>query len=215
MVRKAKEIDDNFFIKYGPEEKSYESVYHNYSAIDDCLWIFKTEDAPKLKRVLVFGSATGIVLKDFYDAFGILAFGCEINKFAASQTPQKFKKKVKVMDMRDYVKDALKQKMVFDLGFSNSFQYLEEDDISSFFEDMSKVCRFVHFHSSFVGDSARDPYRKTFKTYEWWNEKLVDAGFEELRNIWGHKTYLWKSKKLSVKNTLNSSNLTYRTSNES
>lgn len=192
----ARIIDNDFFKFYGPEKREYSDIYHHYSAIDDCIWLFKMEKAPKLRKILVFGSATGEVLNDFYQAFGLIPYGCEINKWAYDNTPTKFRKRVKPIDMVKYVREAIKEDMVFDIGFSNSFQYLEEDKVLPFFKNMAKVCRYVHFHSSFVGDSAKDPYRKTFKTYEWWNEKFVSAGFEERRDVWGNKSYLWKSTKI-------------------
>lgn len=191
-----KQIDDNFFKKYGPELKNYDDIYQHYTRVDEAIILFNDENAPRLRKICVFGAATGRVQEDFFAAFNLISYGCEINKWAHSQIPNKFRTRTKLMDMRDYLKWCIKRKLIFDMGYSNSFQYLSKNEIPSFFKKLSCVCRFVHFHGSFRGDSAKDPYRTTFESYAWWNKQFTSNGFKELTDTWGGKTYLWKSKEL-------------------
>ena len=191
-----KPIDDMYFKAYSPEKKPYDRIYMMYSAIDDCIVLFNRENAPRLRRILIFGSATGKVAEDFYHAFSVIPYGCEKNPWAHSQIPPKFRKRVALQDMREYVDDLILSHQQFDLGFSNSFQYLEKKTIPKFFEKLGKVCRYIHFHTSFKGNAVKDPYRKTLESYDWWNHELGNAGFTPLTDLWGERTYLWKNQGL-------------------
>ena len=192
-----KPIDDMYFKAYSPEKKPYSRIYMMYSAVDDCIVLFNREKAPRLKRILIFGSATGKVAEDFYHAFNVIPYGCEINPWAHSQIAPKFRKRVALQDMRNYVDDLISSNQQFDLGFSNSFQYLEKETIPEFFGKLGKICRYIHFHTSFKGNAVRDPYRKTLESYQWWNSQLENAGFTAMTDLWGERTHLWENKKLT------------------
>ena len=186
-------IDDNFFKFYGPEKKPYNDIYHHYTRVEDAIILFQTEGSPTLRKICILGAATGLIQNDFYEAFDLIPYGCEINNWAFNQIPSKFKKRTTLMDMRKYVSYCHKKKLFFTLVYSNSLQYLEKKEVPGFIRKLSKICNYVHFHGSFKGDSAKDLYRKTFESYSWWNSQFIENGFEELTDTWKNKTFLWQS----------------------
>jgi hypothetical protein len=191
------QIDDNFFKMYGPEKKPYNQIYHYYTRVEDAILIFQSPGAPALRKICVLGAATGLVQRDFYEAFGLVSYGCEISPWAFEKIPPKFKKRTRLMDMRKYVLKCYREKIIFTLVFSNSLQYLDKKEVPEFIRRLAKICKFIHFHGSFKGDFAKDPYRKTFESYAWWNNEFINNGFEELTDMWNNKTYLWKSNKFN------------------
>lgn len=190
---RAKPIDADFFRRYAGSRRPYAEVFRDHSYIDECIELFRADDAPRVRSLCVLGSGTGLALKLFERAFKVKPFGCEISEWAHVQTPQRYRARIKFTDMVDYVKKAEAQKRVFDLTFSNSLIYLDRRDIPRFLKRLARVTRYFHFRSSFKGDSCPDPYRRTLESYEWWNRALKRAGFRELTTTFGEKTYLWKS----------------------
>jgi len=152
----------------------------------DCCDVVR-EHFPDIKNVLVLGSATGEILGDFKKS-GLEPFGVEVNEYAYNLTHPDYKKRVFNMDMRQYIPSLAQQGVKFDLIFSNSLVYLNENEIGPFLKLCSHVSRYFHFYCSFVGNAANDPYRQTLKTYAWWDNLFNENGFK--RTPWS--LYMWE-----------------------
>jgi len=192
-VKKTK-IDRDYFLNYAGSKKPYDKVYNDHSYAAECIELFQQEEAPKLNRICVLGTATGKVLEDFQKAFAIYPYGCEINNWAWDQIRPKLKARIRNLDMREYVPMMLERKFQCDLVFSNSFIYLDESDLDPLFKQLSHMTKYIHFSSSFLGDACPDPYRKLLKSLAWWEDKLEKFGFTHRRTIFGKPSYLWSLK---------------------
>lgn len=186
-------IDEGFFKNYAGSGKPYNKVWRQYCYFDECCALFKSKDAPQLKSICVLGAATGQVVEGFSKKFDAKIYGCEISGWAHSQINQTLRSRIKLMDMRRYIKEMHLKKKVFDLTFSNSLIYLEEKHIPLFLKKLSKVTKYLHVKSSTQGAMCPDPYRKTLKPYKWWLNKYAEAGFVPVPGTKRQRTYLWKS----------------------
>ena len=189
-VRKT-HIDEGYFRAYAGSGKSYDRAWKDHTYSTECIWQFQAPGAPKLKSVCVLGAATGRILKEFDRKLGVKPSGCEVSPWAHARIPQPYRRRVRLQDMRDYAADLVRKRKRFTLMYSNSFVYLPEREILPLLKKLAKCCEILHFRSSFAGSACPDPYRKTLKSYAWWNQKLQKAGFQELKTVRGYRTYLW------------------------
>ena len=187
------EHDRQYFSNYAGRKKRYKDVWKDHSYAEEVVAQFSAPGAPRLKRLVVLGTATGEILRFFDKKLGLRPFGCEVNTWAFQQIPLIYRKRIKRCDMRAYVDKERQHGRRADLCFSNSMIYLEPQDVKAFLPSLAKFCRYLHFNSSFKGRSCPDPYRKTTESYSWWNQQFKKAGFKELRGPRGHRTYLWES----------------------
>lgn len=194
---KKTKIDKEYFESYAGRGLPYSKTYKEHSGIVECIELFEREDAPRLQRICVLGTATGETLKDFYKTFGLKPYGCEINEWAYQQIDKSLRKRVHLQDIRHYVDSLIEWNVNFDLVFTNALVYISRRELPGLLKKIARVTRFIHFDSSFVGTACPDPYRKTLATYDWWNQRMKRAGFEELTTVFGEKTYLWKSRVFS------------------
>lgn len=191
-----KKIDQDFFKNYAGSKRSYNSVFRDYSYIEEGIDLFLADDAPPIKSVCVLGTGTGASLKFIKKAFDLLPYGCEISPWAYAKTPKVFQKRVVCSDMIPFIEARRKRGQVFDLSFSNSLIYLDPKALMSFLRSLAFTTRYLHFRSSFTGEACPDSYRRILKSYSWWNRTLKRAGFEELRTTFGQPAYLWKSRRV-------------------
>ncbi len=110
-----REIGDDYFLSYAGGQQNYDSVYREYSRVDDCLRIFSQEGAPKVSSIAVLGSATGKVLADLTNHFESSVHGCEISPWAYAKTPSKYRRYICLQDMREYLLQVKMQGHRFDL----------------------------------------------------------------------------------------------------
>jgi hypothetical protein len=186
------DIDAAYFLNYAGSGKPYAKVWRDYTYFDECVAQFKAPGAPPLESVLVLGAATGEICKGFHRKFGVLAHGCEKSEWAHRQIPAEYRRRVKCADMRDYVKQQVARGRRFTLAYSNSLIYLPEARVPAFLKTLHRCVDYVHFRSSFTGVACRDPWRMTLRPYAWWNARFRAAGFRELKNAKGYRTYLWR-----------------------
>lgn len=186
------EIDKGYFDNYAGRGRSYDEVFEEHTYAPECIEFFKTQLKIHPKRICVFGTATGRVLEYFYEAFSVKPFGCEINAWAFEQVPRNFRSRIALKDMRDFVADCARTGKRFDLGFSNSFIYLEEAEIAPFLKALRNVCTYIHFCSSFSGNACEDVYRKTLKPLKWWIRVFQEAGFDVVPSRDGDFSYLYR-----------------------
>jgi hypothetical protein len=174
-------MDADYFTNYcgyGPYSENY--LFH--SGIEHCISIFRRLDL-RVESVVVLGAATGEVLKHFEDRWGSRPYGCEISEWAHERIPARFRRRVRRADMRDYVPELLAAGKYFDLIFSNSLVYLEEEEIPGFLEQCSRLAGHFHFFSSTSEDyEAGDRYRTTLKSAAWWKDAFLKAGFSATRS---------------------------------
>lgn len=186
--------DPGYFKNYAGSGKSYNQVWNEYSYASDLVTLLKKVKIINIKKILVLGAATGKVLETFEEGLSAKTWGCEINEWAHSQIPAKFKRRIKRMDMRDYVKICKHKNQHFDLVFTNSLIYLQKRELLPILKMIADLGGLIHFHSSFLGNSCKDPYRNILETYDWWNRCFNKAGFSELK-MGRKRSYLWMSPK--------------------
>lgn len=190
---RALQIDKDYFDNYAGRSKSYNKVWKDHSYYDQCCDLFTQKNAPRVKSLCVLGASTGLVLKEFHRRLGVLAYGCEINEWAYEQIERPYSKRIKCMDMQRYMDEVRKKEKSFDLIFANSFIYLAEEKLPALIKKISKSCRYLHFRSSFKEGYCPDPYRKTLKSYKWWDEMICENGFKNYLSGRA-RTYCWESK---------------------
>lgn len=188
---KKSATDEEYFLDYAGSGKPYAKVWRDYTYFDECVEQFKAPGAPRLRSILVLGVATGEICRAFYKEFGVRPRGCETSHWAHSRIPPSFRRYVRRIDMRDYVKRAIRDGERFSLAYSNSLIYLPEREVAPFLKNLRRCVENVHFRSSFEGAACRDPWRVTLKPYAWWNRRFQEAGFTELKTAKGYRTYLW------------------------
>jgi len=186
-------IDEAFFSNYAGSGRPYAKVWRQYCYFDECCALFRQKDAPRLKSICVLGTASGEILEGFEKKLGLRPQGCEVSRWAWERIPGTYRRRVKCEDMRDYVASAVRAKKKFSLVFSNSFIYLPEREVPAFLAQLARCTEYLHFRSSFSRISCPDPWRRTLKSYAWWNERLEEAGFGAIRGARGSRTYVWRS----------------------
>ena len=184
--------DPEYFKNYAGTGKTYDQVWNNHSYAEelvDLIKIFKYD----IKSILVLGTATGKVLKLFEKTLHIKPWGCEINAWAYKKIPEDLRRRIRNMDMLDYIKLSSTQNRHYDLAFSNSFIYLTKKDLRQLMSSLAPRVNYMHFQSSLLGQACPDPYRKILESYEWWSEEFVKVGFSEVKIPRTRRSYLWKS----------------------
>ena len=191
---KVRPIDRFYFEgNYGDSGRPYRAVRKYFSSSQECIGLFAMCQAPKLRKICILGTATGEVLDDFYRQFGVKPWGCEISQWAYKQTPSALKARVRRMPMEEYIPLMEEKGQKFDLVFTCALMYLEENQVRSFLKRLATLTVYLHFEGSYLGRACRDPYRKTLQTEQWWQEQFEAAGFKECLNMWGGKSFLWRS----------------------
>lgn len=172
---------------YGPYAENY--VYH--SGIEHCIEIVE-QLGVRVESVVVLGTATGEVLRHFHDAWRVLPAGCEISRWAHARIPARFRTRIRCTDMRRYVPQLIRMRQHFDLLFSNSFMYLDAQELPGFIRSLSGLCGHLHYWGSTIEDHEEgDAYRVTLRSRAWWNQVFRANGFARTRS-----PYLWRSLQL-------------------
>ena len=185
-------VDRAYFRSYAGTGRPYEEVRHHFSGGGQCLALFKQEGAPPLDKICILGAATGGILQDFHRALGAKPWGCEVSQWAYHRIAKTYLPRVKRMDMREYVPLMIEKGQIFDIIFSCSLMYLNEEEVLPFLASCRKITAYFYFEGSYLGKSCNDPYRRILKSEEWWDEQFHKAGFREVKNIWGGSSYLWR-----------------------
>jgi hypothetical protein len=173
----AKKIDELYFLEYSAN--GYDVDFLEYSLIDSCLNKILYFQIP-IKSVCVLGTATGKILKHIHEKLGVIPEGCELNKWAHSQTPKKYIKRVSNVDLKKYISLQLDKKKHFDLIFSNAFLYLFKKDLPVTFSQISQLCTYLHYDSSVTEDQVEDPYRNILESHKWWSKTLSQYDLREV-----------------------------------
>ena len=186
--------DRKYFQNYAGSGKNYDRVWRQYSYAPELVKLFRKH--PKLleapKNILVLGAATGRVLKTLEKGFKAKCWGCEINDWAHARIPQPQRRRIRLMDMRNYVEVCIANYKHFDVSFSNSLIYLPKKEIPPFLKKLAKISEYIHFNSSFKGHACPDPYRATLETFDWWRLQFRRAGFSEVKIPGRTRSYLWR-----------------------
>lgn len=195
----TKPIDKDYFLKYVDSGIDYRKSWFNHTSVYDCITLMKAFGGKFPRNICVLGAATGEVLKAFSAHLKVRPFGCEINMWAYNRINKLYRKRIKNQCMTKYLKTIVENGQGFDLVFSNSLIYLDEEQIDVVLSYLRESAAFVHFHSSFEEDACKvDEYRVMLKPEEWWEEKFDKAGFKMVYlESWKGKTYLWQNKRLS------------------
>ena len=171
----------------------YDENYLFYSRVEHCVSIVERFGID-VHSVLVLGAATGKVLAHFDEAWRVRAHGCEISRWAHARIPARYRRRIQRADMCRYVPAFVRKRKTFDLLFSNSLVYLEENDIPSFVDLCSRICGYFHFWSSTSEDCEKaDSYRVTLRSNTWWSATFKANGFSRTRS-----RYLWRSTRRGV-----------------
>ena len=180
-------MDRGYFERYCGRG-SYDETYLDHSGVEHCLRICD-QFGLSMRSVLVLGAATGRVLEDFEDAWGVRPWGCEISRWAHDRIPGRYRRRIARADLRRYVPDLVRRTRRFDLLFSGAFVYLEARQIPDLIAGCSRLCSHLHFYSSTSEDfEPLDPYRKTLRPRSWWRDVLSANGFSPTRS-----RYLWRA----------------------
>lgn len=188
-----REIDSEYFRSYAGSNENYEDVFREFSRVDECLDLFRGDLFDEIQSVCVLGSATGSVLQELQDHFQVEIAGCEISRWAFAKTPLPLRRFVCNQDMREFIWQSVVDGRRYDLVFTNSLVYLPEEEIPPFLNQLGRVAKFVHFHSSFRGACCPDPYRATLRSYAWWNQEFAKAGFSSKSKRSENARYLWEN----------------------
>jgi len=199
MIRKMARFEESYFKKYAGSGKHYLKVWKDHSYADAVIAQFKSPASPKLKTMCVLGTGPGPILDVFQKSFPKLKiYGCEMSDWAFARLSYRWKRRVGHVTMQKYLRDCVRSGKIFDLSFSNSLIYLEKKDLDGVLDSLSKCTRFLHFNCSFRGKACPDPERKILERFEWWDKKIIAAGFVALKGHRGHHTYLWESTKFRL-----------------
>lgn len=188
------ELNRDYFKNYAGSGKSYDQVWSRYSYADELIELISHLKLPLERPLLVLGAATGKVVERFDKKLGLKCEGCEVNAWAHGQISQPYRRRIRLMDMREYVIWCQERDKYFDIAFSNSLIYLSKREISKFLKELYQVTERIHFSSSFKGFACRDPYRKTLETFDWWDRNFQRAGFEQVKVRGKRRTYLWQKR---------------------
>jgi hypothetical protein len=183
----------NYFLNYAGRRKPYSQVWLEHSHADTVVAQFQAPGSPKLRKIVVLGAATGEILKFFHQKLGLKAWGCELDPWAHGQIPDAYRRRIRLQDLMEYVREQVAKGQSCDLCFSNSLIYLDESQLRKTLPRLARFCRYLHFNSSFLGRTCPDPLRVTTQSYKWWNALITESGFRELRGPKGHRSYLWES----------------------
>ncbi len=180
-------VDERYFTNYCGYG-NYDDNYLYHSGVVHCISVVERYRID-IQGVLVLGAATGKVLEDFEQAFGVLPFGCELSQWAHGRIPGRYRRRVRHADMRDYIPWLHARRRRFDLAFSNSFVYLQEHEVAPLVADLSRMCGHLHFASSTrESHEPGDHYRTLLRSNAWWRDLFKRSGFVATRS-----PYLWRS----------------------
>jgi len=177
--------EEEHFLNYGGEGRSYHQSWKEYNSVDDCVKIFSQIGQLRIESVIVLGTATGDILKFFDSRWGTRPHGCELSAWAYRQIPQPYRRRIKNQDMKQYVKECRKK---VDVVYANSFMYLNEEDILWVLKECARIGRFLFADLSYsecFGEN--DPFRRVLKPHRWWRDKFKEAGFvpfKKYRRLW-------------------------------
>ncbi|MBI3898237.1 MAG: class I SAM-dependent methyltransferase [Gammaproteobacteria bacterium] len=174
-------LDVSYFTNYCGAG-SYDDNYLAYSGVDHCIDIIDRFKI-RIASVAVLGAATGRILRHFEQAWDVRPEGCEINPWAHSRIPRRYRTRIMQADQLEYVPRVLSAGRQFDLIFGNALIYLKESDIDGLLAQCSQICRYYHFLSS-TSESFEpgDKYRVTLRPRHWWRQRFIAAGFLPTRS---------------------------------
>lgn len=185
LLDPASQWQEEHFLNYGGEGRSYRQIWKQYNSVDDCVKIFSQIDQVKIESAVVLGAAMGDILRFFHSTWGTLPHGCELSEWAYRQIPHPYRRRIKNQDMRQYVKEFQKK---VDVVYANSFTYLNEEDIPPVLSECARIGRFLFVDLSYSECfEENDPFRKTLKPLRWWKDKFREAGFvpfKRYRKLW-------------------------------
>jgi hypothetical protein len=174
-------VEKSYFENYC-QAGSYAQNYLFYSGIEHCIHIVD-QLGLRIDSVMVLGTATGEVLRDFERAWGLRPSGCEISRWAHRRIPPELRRSIACADMRRYVPECSARGLRVDLIFSNSLVYLEAREVTDFLVQCRALCRYFHFLSSTTeAFEPSDTHRRTLRPRRWWRERFVEAGFAPTRS---------------------------------
>ncbi len=186
--------DSAYFKNYAGSGQAYNKVWTEHSYADELIELLPTlKPIPEIKKILVLGTATGKVLRVLENGTQAKTYGCEINSWAHAQIPATFRRRIKNLDMQSYVRELHRNEKSFSLVFSNSLIYVPTRDLQPLLKRLSKIAKFLHFNSSFLGHACPDPYRRILQSFDWWSAQFAKAGFVEVRAPGKRRSYLWTS----------------------
>jgi len=179
-------VDAAYFERYCGRAP-YGEIYRQHSGIDHCIATLRHERI-RVRSLLVLGAATGEVLRDFEDALGVRAFGCELSSWAHARIPAPFRRRIRRADLRGYLPALVRAGRHFDVLFTSALVYLRERDVAPVLAQAARVARFLHFYSSTSENfEPGDRYRALLRPRAWWRAHFLAAGWSPMRS-----RYLWR-----------------------
>jgi hypothetical protein len=179
-------VDASYFERYCGRAP-YARIYREHSGIANCIAALQRERIA-VRSLLVLGTATGEVLADFEDAFGVRPFGCELSSWAHARIPARFRCRIRRADLRRYLPELERAGRHFDVLFTSALVYLRERDVAPALARSARLARFFHFYSSTSEDfEPGDRHRALLRPRAWWRDRFIAAGWWPTRS-----RYLWR-----------------------
>jgi len=178
-------VNEEYFSNYCERGIPYEKCWKDHSGFLDCVTsINKLGIKQEIHTVLVLGSADSSILDAFEQAH-FLPDGIEIYSSIAPKSDPR----VRIGDFLREVPEVFRDRIVYDLIFSNSLLYLEQNQIIPFLGFCSQLSPYFHYSSSVAENPAPDACRKILISQTNWDELFELAGWDQTS-----EPYLYKSR---------------------
>ena len=165
----------------------YAEVYRDHSGVANCIANLRRQRA-RVGSLLVLGTATGEVLRDFERALGVRAHGCELSRWAHARIPARFRGRIRRADLRRHVPELARANARFDAVFTSALVYLSAADVPPLLRDCARLAPWFHFYASTSEDfEPNDRHRTLLRPRRWWRQRFVAAGWSPTRS-----PYLWR-----------------------
>ena len=175
-------VADSFFEGYASGNQNYEDnferAFDGKYVVDLIKAVWGAEPPYKL---LDCGSANGLTLKQF-DKLGVEAWGIENNAYIHSKTPEEWRERNLLGDVRKMpFEDGS-----FDFLYDTCLPHLPEKDIDRAIKEMFRVCRVGIVFTGVTTDMTEEVIEacqsfaglQTFWTFSEWSDAFVRNGFQ-------------------------------------
>jgi len=179
-------VNRRYFLDYCGRG-AYGEIWRDHSGTANCIANLRRRGV-RVASLLVLGTATGEVLREFERAFGVRPHGCELSRWAHARIPARFRGRVRRADLRRHVPALVRAGARFDAVFTSALVYLPAADVVPVLRDCARLAPLFHFYASTSEDfEPNDRHRTLLRPRRWWRARFREAGWAPTRS-----RYLWR-----------------------